>query len=51
MEKIVPPIKKVPKADGVKMPSAHTTITTPNPIENKIGWKTGDETGSIFGKK
>jgi hypothetical protein len=50
MEKIVPPIKKVNKADGVKQGSANTTLTTPNDVEGKV-WSTGSETGSIMGKK
>jgi hypothetical protein len=49
-EKIVPPIKSVPKADGVKQGSANTTLTTPNDVANKIGWSKGTETGSIFKK-
>ena len=50
MEKIVPPIKKVPKADGIKQGSANTTLTTPNDTEGKF-WSKGNQTGSIFGGK
>lgn len=47
-EKIIPPIKAVPKSDGVKQGSSHTTLTTPNDVGNKIGWSKGSETGSIM---
>lgn len=50
MEKLIPPIKSVPKADGVKSGSANSTLTTPNDVANKIGWSKGTETGSIFKK-
>ena len=50
MEKLVPPIKAVPKADGVKQGGANTTITTPNDVAGKV-WSKGTESGSIFGKK
>ena len=50
-EKIVPPIKAVPKADGVKQGSSHTTITTPNQAADGKFWSKGSETGSLFGKK
>ena len=49
-EKVVPPIKKVPKGDGVKQGSANTTLTTPNDISGKM-WSSASETGSMFGKK
>ena len=49
-EKIIPPIKSVPKADGVKQGSANSTLTTPNDVSNKIGWSGGSETGSLFKK-
>ena len=49
-EKIVPPIKKVNKPDGVLKGSSYETLTTPNDNEGKV-WSKGGETGSIFGKK
>ena len=50
MEKVVPPIKKVPKGDGVKQGSANSTLTTPNDQSGKI-WSSGSETGSLMGRK
>lgn len=49
-EKIIPPLKAVPKADGIKQGSSNTTLTTPNDVANKIGWSKGTESGSIFKK-
>ena len=48
-EKIVPPIKAVPKADGVKNGSSNTTLTTPNDKQGQV-WSKGTESGSIFRK-
>ncbi len=31
-DKICPPVKTVPKSDGIKMGSANTTMTTPDPV-------------------
>ena len=51
MEKLIPPIKKVPKGDGVKQGSANTTLTTPNEASSGKVWSSGSEGGSLFGKK
>lgn len=46
-EKLVPPTKKVPRADGIKQGSADTVLTTPNDNESKV-WSKKDENGKIF---
>ena len=55
-EKITPPTRKIPRADGLKMPSANSTLTTPNPTFGRYtgSGKSGAEAkgeGTIFGKK
>lgn len=46
-EKLVPPIKKTDRADGVKQGSANKTLTTPNDSEGKV-WSKGSQTEKIF---
>lgn len=31
-DKICPPVKTISKSDGIKMGSANTTMTTPDPV-------------------
>lgn len=31
-DKICPPVKSVPAGDGIKMGSAYSTLTTPDPV-------------------
>ena len=55
-EKITPPTRKIDRADGVKMPSANTVLTTPNPTFGRY-FGSGDSgaeakgKGTIFGGK
>ena len=55
-DRISPPSKPVARKDGIKMGSANSTLTTPNPtfgkyIGNYTPGSAVKEGGSLFGKK
>ena len=49
-DKITPATKPVPRGDGFKLPSAHSTLTTGNDNEGRIWNRNNGETDKLFSK-